>query len=360
MAPRSPTPRRPTSFGKLGYSAAQGARVAWYLGHYLAANRVRGPLTSASEKPFRPRGGIPERARLMAGMRALFEQDWRNIEAGLYRAPPALPADLKAALTRSVLFFRDVPALDRRRMARGHSDVLTPDRQARYPRYYLQNFHYQTDGWLSDHSAKIYDTQVETLFTGAADAMRRQALVPLRAATKGRDQRKLHLLDLACGTGRFLARVKENYPRLNVTGLDLSAAYLAEAKRTLAAWRGCAFLEANAEHVPLENASQDVISCIYLFHELPPRIRRIVVSEIARLLKPGGTLIFQDALQTGDREDYDGLLEFFPVGFHEPYFSSYLTEDFASLFRAQGLEWQTTTPAFLSKVMVFKKINPGD
>ena len=112
--------------------------------------------------------------------------------------------------------------------------------------------------------------------------------------------------------------------------------------------------------MPLENASQDVISCIYLFHELPPRIRRIVVSEIARLLKPGGTLIFQDALQTGDREDYDGLLEFFPVGFHEPYFSSYLTEDFASLFRAQGLEWQTTTPAFLSKVMVFKKINPGD
>ena len=159
----------------------------------------------------------------MAGMRALFEQDWRNIEAGLYRAPPALPADLKAALTRSVLFFRDVPALDRRRMARGHSDVLTPDRQARYPRYYLQNFHYQTDGWLSDHSAKIYDTQVETLFTGAADAMRRQALVPLRAATKGRDQRKLHLLDLACGTGRFLARVKENYPRLNVTGLETAA-----------------------------------------------------------------------------------------------------------------------------------------
>ena len=41
-----------------------------------------------------------------------------------------------------------------------------------YPDYY-QNFHHQTDGYLSDHQA-LYDLQVEILFNGSADAMRRR------------------------------------------------------------------------------------------------------------------------------------------------------------------------------------------
>ena len=36
----------------------------------------------------------------------------------------------------------------------------------KYPEYYLQNFHYQTDGWLSAKSARLYDYQVESLFLG--------------------------------------------------------------------------------------------------------------------------------------------------------------------------------------------------
>ena len=42
-----------------------------------------------------------------------------------------------------------------------------------YPEYYLRNFHYQTDGWLSSDSAKVYEFQTETLFLGAQDAMQR-------------------------------------------------------------------------------------------------------------------------------------------------------------------------------------------
>ena len=38
---------------------------------------------------------------------------------------------------------------------------------ALYPAYYLQNFHYQTDGWMSAESARLYDFQVETVFLGA-------------------------------------------------------------------------------------------------------------------------------------------------------------------------------------------------
>jgi hypothetical protein len=48
-----------------------------------------------------------------------------------------------------------------------------------YPSYYLQNFHHQTDGYLSDASANLYDLQVEILFGGSADVMRRRILAPL-------------------------------------------------------------------------------------------------------------------------------------------------------------------------------------
>src|SRR3546814_9909933 len=52
--------------------------------------------------------------------------------------------------------------------------------------------------------------------------MRRQALVPLAEHFRTRRIREARLLDIACGTGRFLTFVKDNYPRLAVTGLDLS------------------------------------------------------------------------------------------------------------------------------------------
>ena len=88
------------------------------------------------------------------------------------------------------------------------------------------------------------------LFGGAADAMRRQALVPLHHEILRRGVRETRLLDLACGTGRFLREVKNNYPRLPVTGLDLSPFYLDEARRALADWSRTDFLAAPAEAVP--------------------------------------------------------------------------------------------------------------
>ena len=51
------------------------------------------------------------------------------------------------------------------------------------PDYYTQNFHYQSGGWLTEESARIYDVQVETLFFGAAGAMRRQAIPQLRSSS---------------------------------------------------------------------------------------------------------------------------------------------------------------------------------
>jgi hypothetical protein len=72
-------------------------------------------------------------------------------------------------------------------------------------------------------------------------------------------------------------------------------------------------------------------------------------------LKPGGRLVLVDSLQRGDAPDYDGLLELFPQSFHEPYYASYIAEDFPALAQDCNLAHQRDVRAFVSKVMVFDK-----
>ncbi len=41
------------------------------------------------------------------------------------------------------------------------------------PEYYGRNFHYQTEGYLSEESAELYEHQTEILFMGTLGLMRR-------------------------------------------------------------------------------------------------------------------------------------------------------------------------------------------
>lgn len=344
----------PSLIARTAYRLSQSARVAWYGGHHILANRL-GKRTAFAEQGVKVEHDYPNRKLFLSEMRALFERDWTNIEAGLYAAPVALDRGAFETLRKSLDFLRDVPQVARRRRDHVHDEVLSEELREKFPRYYLQNFHYQSGGWLTEDSAQRYDFQVETLFAGTADAMRRQALVPLAEFLKGKDQRRLNLLDVATGTGRFPTFIKENWPRLHITAMDLSPAYLDQARKALKPWRDVTFLEANAETMPLADASQDIITAIYLFHELPPKVRAIVAKEIARVLKPDGLFVFVDSIQPGDTPGFEALTEFFPQAFHEPYFESYLTWNMAEAFENAGLKLRSDTPAFLSKVTAFQK-----
>jgi ubiquinone/menaquinone biosynthesis C-methylase UbiE len=106
--------------------------------------------------------------------------------------------------------------------------------------------------------------------------------------------------------------------------------------------------------MPFADAEFDIVSCLYLFHELPARVRRAVVAEIRRVLKPGGTLIFVDSLQTGDEPDYDALLDYFPFAFYEPYYARYLNEDLDRLMRP-GFTPEERSLAYFSKVVTYRR-----
>jgi ubiquinone/menaquinone biosynthesis C-methylase UbiE len=345
---------------RIGYGASQLPRVGWYVAHGFAMRFLQSEARKHEGDNARPRAHtdepVPDQRALYRDMLKLFSDDLANVEKGIYPNPNDRDGSLATLIRRSRLFFEDLPAIHKRRNENAHSEVLTEETKEKRPRYFLQNFHYQTGGWMTDDSAQRYDTQVEVLFNGTANAIRRQALPPLHEIFKNRDQRTLRLLDVGSGTARFLDFVKQAWPKLPVTGIDLSEAYLREARRHLKRRTQLNFLVANGEQIPVATETQDAVTSIFLFHELPPKVRRIIFTECARVLKPGGRFVLVDSLQRGDRPDYDGLLEMFPQNFHEPYYSSYIEEDFRALAAECGLRHVSDTQAFVSKVMVFDKV----
>jgi ubiquinone/menaquinone biosynthesis C-methylase UbiE len=285
-------------------------------------------------------------------MGTLFARDLANADRGLYPSPRDHDGSLTTLIRRSQRYFADLPlAAERKAEGRG-AEVYSPELAEELPAYFLQNFHFQTGGYLTEESADLYDMQVEVLFSGTANAMRRQCLVPIADFMRGKDQRKLKLLDVACGTGRFIRFVKQAFPRLAATASDLSEAYLAEARAHLKPYRDIEYKVAKAEALSFPDASFDIVTSIYLFHEVPPSIRREIAREFARVLKPGGLLVFMDSLQTGDTPEFDAMLESFPANFHEPYYKSYLREDLRAIFTDAGLQVVDTEPVFLSKRVV--------
>ena len=336
---------------RLSYAARQTARVAWYAGHYAAGRRLLKPMP----KPDFAIGPTPGRAELTADMRALFQREWRDVAAGLFPAPRLLGPEPAEFLRRSLLYFRDLPQVDARRHG-ALDEEMPPGTQADgLPDYYRQNFHFQSDGWLSENSAALYDTQVEVLFTGAADVMRRRALAPIAAWLADRNQREVRALDVGCGTGRLLAALHGAWPGMKLTGIDLSRPYLDEARRLVGRTARVKLEEAAAESLPFAEASLDLAVSSFLLHELPKEIRAKAIAEMARVVKPGGLVVIVDSLQKGDRPDWNGLLDLFPHYFHEPYYAEYTDGSLEEWFRAAGLQPVSTELAFLSKIAAFTK-----
>jgi ubiquinone/menaquinone biosynthesis C-methylase UbiE len=346
-----PGRRRAFASDTRAYAARAAAKALWWGAAGVAARALARP-TDAQPIQFEltaeaPPAGFVRRAWLQA-----FEKDAADVAAGLYPAMDDRPADPVAAIRRTADFITDAMAVEARRR-RGDGAEVRAEAPASYPAYYRQNFHFQSGGWFTADSAGRYEVQVEALFAGTAGAMRRRALSLLAKAWKTRDHRGLALLDLACGAGGFLGDLASAFPRAQLIGLDLSPAYLGQARP---AAPGASLVQAKAEQLPFADASLDALTSVYLFHELPPKVRTAVAAEIVRVLRPGGFFAFADSIQPADEPRLGRLLDAFPAYFHEPYYAGYAQTDLAALFDAAGLRLIDQDAAFLTKAMIFEKV----
>lgn len=112
------------------------------------------------------------------------------------------------------------------------------------------------------------------------DDVRLRAILGALGAVQGR-----RVLDLGCGKGRFATRLVEI--GAEVIGLDLSAGMLARAA-------GTQRVRGSALRLPLAGSSVDAVIAVEVFEHLPALGIDPALTEIRRVLRPGGRIAILD------------------------------------------------------------------
>ncbi len=226
------------------------------------------------------------------------------------------------------------------------------------PEYYQRNFHFQTDGYLSDSSAEMYDHQVELLFKGTSHAMRRLFLKDMKEHFQSYVQtpnKKLHFLEVAVGTGSATEHLLKAFPNCKITCVDLSSTYLKKAQENFKDYSHIDFVQAAGENLPFKDETFDGVFSVFMYHELPCDVRVQVIEESLRVLKPGGYLGLTDSIQMDDDKKLNWAILEFPKDFHEPFFKNYINTALETLVPTQNTELIGKKIGFLTKALSYKK-----
>ena len=306
---------------------------------------------------------MPERDKetlefLLEDVQKLFQEDAENIVGGIYPIEVLKPESITGHFKRLPKLLVDGVKASRRKKNK-KSKSFGKESQAlleEMPDYYKRNFHFQTDGYLSKDSAELYEHQVEMLFLGSADSMRRMIIQPIKNRLNTKDGDGIKILEIACGTGKSTQFLKQAFPKARITATDISAPYLKIAQKKLKNFNRIDFLETAAENLPFKDESFDIVCSTFLFHELPQGVRREVLREAARVLRPSGWTMHLDSIQKGDQEEYNEALKRFPIDFHEPFYKNYTEDPLDKVLEECGFNVFDQKRGFLSKVIAGQKV----
>jgi len=331
--------------------------VSWLRSSIFTAESFIMPfadLLATGRAPRLPIYDLPLFLKARSALRKLWRDDAKRISQGIYPATVLLENELTrdplAHLQRLPKIFKDAMEASRRRKAKTTKAFSAKAKKAAagLPEYYARNFHFQKDGYLSPDSAELYDHQVDVLFAGASDAMRRLVLAPLKHHFAGSDGEGLKFLEIGCGAGSATVFLKAAFPKAKITAVDLSKPYLALAKKRV---KGVKFQEGRGEKLAFKAGQFDAVISVFLFHELPLEVRKSVLKESRRVLKKSGVFAFADSLQLGDNAALDAPLKLFPVEFHEPFYTNYIKHPMEGLIEQAGFHLLESDLGFFAKAV---------
>lgn len=243
---------------------------------------------------------------------------------------------------------KDFPSVIKRRK----NLEINLNNQKNYPKYFNRSFHFQTDGYTSEHSAKLYDHQVEILFSGLASIMRKMLIT---AVNKNFGKIQGRVLELGSGTGVGAKLLAKHYPGMQIISTDLSEEYIQFAQKNNQ-YKNIEFQISDASNLSQFENQFDICFHIFLLHEVPKEERRKIILEQLRVLKAGGIGIIIESIQEKDRPEWKPILDDFPKRYHEPFYKNYVQNPIEETLEELGAQIIDRNQILFSKCIVFKAL----
>jgi ubiquinone/menaquinone biosynthesis C-methylase UbiE len=150
------------------------------------------------------------------------------------------------------------------------------------------------------------------------------------------------VLELACGTGILTRQLFEKRsPRVKIVATDLNESMLNYGRDKSGSETSVEWKQADATELPFADQSFDAVVCQFGLMFFPDKEQ--AVSEVYRVLKPGGAFLFNvwDAIEQNDlpRTAHEVIGKFFadnPPDFYQVPFSFHDPEEIRSFLSAAG------------------------
>jgi ubiquinone/menaquinone biosynthesis C-methylase UbiE len=170
---------------------------------------------------------------------------------------------------------------------------LNPDMHI--PPYTAWEIHNQPGGYVGDPFAgHMYHYGTNNLWLHDNDQDRRHA--GQAAATPVPDDGKVRrILDIGCSAGQMAITLKERFPDAEVWGLDIGGPMVRYAHmRAVDLGVDVNFAQRLAEDTKFPDNHFDIVTAFILFHEVSPEATPKIISEVFRVLRPGGKFFALD------------------------------------------------------------------
>lgn len=238
-----------------------------------------------------------------------------------------------------------------------------------YPDYYLKKFHGYENGnleWKAATELEAATKSISCTYWEGVDAytsekwMRHNVTENINFYLNKHNIVVHNIADFGCSIGISTEYLFLSYPTKEITGIDLSPYFIAIAShRNDKLNFGIKYLHQNIENTTLNSNSYDMITCMFVLHEVPEDISQKIIKEAHRMLKPNGVFVVVD-LDQFKIKDTHSTNKFIQWAFEttEPHIQDYYNNDIKDQLSINGfgsIELYSNDP--MNNVWISKKID---
>lgn len=246
---------------------------------------------------------------------------------------------------RSLLARMDKAALQ-------HPERLHLSADFKVPDYARREIHCQPGGYTDDPLGGIvfhYGTRVFYEGMNDQDELHIELAQRMTLPNDGREHERVRrILDVGCSIGQATTALATRFPDAEIWGLDVAEPLIRYAHmRAVEQGKVVHFKQGLAEASGFADDYFDCVVSYILFHEVPVPVMEMIIAEMFRVLRPGGTFSIYE-FPNNDHEQmpasYRFLVDYDSRNNCEPYSPGFVASDFRGMLESAGFAVEDGPP----------------